>query len=446
MKIQKQYAITKISVILFCLIAVLVFMWSCEDNKPDDFSGTPYDPSKPVRIDSFEPDSGGLATKVFISGSNFGNDLSKIKVYFNNVRAPLVGSNGDHIYVLTPRLSHQRECTISVVVGNDSTVLTGRHYLYRTLTTVTTIAGKKGTTMFRGGTLSEAEFDRPHSLCVDDEGNIFLSHWSWWWEGRGQNYFVLINEERNIVRELYYGDPLGAPTVDDNGVVTVPTDPGDGYYYFDRATQWAPRSRLILHPTVEQQAEGKREFNIDWKHGMSYCQLDGHIYTRAYNGNIVKFDPLTRYGELVTHLPMGDNNSYPYFDPNQPNILYIVFNVSSTIYKYDVITGEAELFAGGQIGWKDGYRLDAEFNGITQMVVLQNGDIYVADSNNHCIRVITPDGMVRTLIGKGGVAGYQDGNPDDALFDTPTGIAVGKDGTVYVAEPGNNTIRKLAIE
>ena len=53
--------------------------------------------------------------------------------------------------------------------------------------------------------------------------------------------------------------------------------------------------------------------------------------------------------------------------------------------------------------------------------------------------------MVSTVIGKGGVAGYQD-NPEDALFNQPRGVAVTPDGDIYITDLGNNVVRKLTIE
>jgi hypothetical protein len=421
-------------------VAAMAGLWSCE--KTDTSLGKPYDPSLPVKVQGFEPDSGGMATKVFIQGSNFGTDLSKIKVYFNEMRAPVVGSDGEHLYVITPRQPGS-PCTISVVINNDSVEYTSKQFIYRTMTTVTTIAGKKGTTEFKPGTLSEAQFDHPSTLCVDGEGNIFLAHW------RVPYCFVLINQEKNLVQQLYSGDPLGAPSPDADGkVITAPTDGGDGYYSFDPDAMWAPKSRLILHPSTEQLAEGLKDFVINWKHGMAVCQLDRKIYTRSYNGQLVRFDPVTRTGEQVAVGLQPNTDSFLATDPYQTNILYISYPARHAIYTFDILTGEHKVFAGtvGTAGWKDGQRLEAELNNPVQVVVDQDGSVIVADMNNHCIRKISPDGMVSTLIGKGTVAGYQDGNPEDALFNHPKGVCIDKDYNIYVADYDNNVVRKLSVE
>ncbi|MDR2472829.1 MAG: IPT/TIG domain-containing protein [Tannerella sp.] len=439
-----NYLKGKVAIFAVGMALTVMCFHSCEDNSNNNFDGTPYDPSKPVTLESFEPDSGGMATKVFINGKNFGTDLTQIKVYFNDLRAPVVGSDGEHIYAITPR-QPGRECTISVVVNNDSVSFTNKTYLYRTLTTVTTIAGKKGTTEFKPGTLAEATFDHPSTLCVDREGNIFLSHW------RVPYTFVLINQENDLVQELpVNNEPLGAPTPDSDGkVISAPTDGGDGYFSFDPDAQWAPKRRLILHPNEELIAGGMLDFSINYKHGMSACLANGYIYTRSYNGQLVRFNPITRSGERVgTLLLEPSTDAFMTFDPYKHEILYISYPSRHCIYTFNINTGEHTLFAGtrGTAGWKDGERLQSEFNNPVQVTVDQDGSVIVADMNNHCIRKISPDGMVSTVIGKGTVAGYVDGNPEDALFNHPKGVAIDKDFNIYVADYDNNVVRKLAIE
>ena len=71
--------------------------------------------------------------------------------------------------------------------------------------------------------------------------------------------------------------------------------------------------------------------------------------------------------------------------------------------------------------------------------------MYIADSGNHCIRRITTDGMVETVLGMPGTAGWKDGGKEEALFNEPSGLGISSDGTLYVADFGNRRIRKLSI-
>ncbi|MBB5190815.1 sugar lactone lactonase YvrE [Silvimonas terrae] len=94
-------------------------------------------------------------------------------------------------------------------------------------------------------------------------------------------------------------------------------------------------------------------------------------------------------------------------------------------------------------GNNDGQGAGASFFLPGGVAVDAQGVVYVADTENHNIRKIMPDGTVTTLAGRG-VAGDADGIGNAAAFDEPGAIAVGVDGTVYVADTTNNKIRKVA--
>ena len=74
-----------------------------------------------------------------------------------------------------------------------------------------------------------------------------------------------------------------------------------------------------------------------------------------------------------------------------------------------------------------------------------NGWVYIADSNNHAIRSIAPDGRLRTLAGGNG-PGLADGDCAVARFYKPSGVDVGPDGAIYVADSGNHAIRRLKLQ
>jgi sugar lactone lactonase YvrE len=92
----------------------------------------------------------------------------------------------------------------------------------------------------------------------------------------------------------------------------------------------------------------------------------------------------------------------------------------------------------------DGDGSAARFTDPQNVAVDGTGTIYVADAGNNLIRKITPAGVTTTLAGKAGVAGTADGTLISATFDNPTGIALGPGGTVYVADSGSHLIRKIS--
>lgn len=113
--------------------------------------------------------------------------------------------------------------------------------------------------------------------------------------------------------------------------------------------------------------------------------------------------------------------------------------------------GVATVFAGGEEGYldsaqnndqKDGNVTAAKFNTPSGLAIDQKGNLYVADTGNHVIRKIDPNGKVFTLAGNG-QAGYRDGAATQAQFNAPIGVTVGKDGKVYVADTYNDKIRVI---
>jgi len=98
----------------------------------------------------------------------------------------------------------------------------------------------------------------------------------------------------------------------------------------------------------------------------------------------------------------------------------------------------------GVAGYQDGLLSVAQFNGPLGMVKDSSQNLYVADRNNHVIRMIGTNGQVSTIAGVAGVIGSTDGGLGDNLFNLPSALAFDASGNLYVADSGNFTIRKIA--
>ena len=138
----------------------------------------------------------------------------------------------------------------------------------------------------------------------------------------------------------------------------------------------------------------------------------------------------------------------------------VLYVVDSYTHRVRMVTpaGVVRTLAGGSLGdWAggglvDGVGTDARFNFPHGVAVDAQGNVYVADTFNHRIRRITPAGVVTTLAGSGPRevfgeqtnGGYADGPASTARFFAPFGVAVDGQGTVYVADYGNDRIRKIS--
>jgi sugar lactone lactonase YvrE len=124
--------------------------------------------------------------------------------------------------------------------------------------------------------------------------------------------------------------------------------------------------------------------------------------------------------------------------------LYVADSGSGTIRKITP-TGLVTTFAGsaGKVGSQDGTGASAQFGFPDAVAVDGNGNLYVSDSEFNTIRKITPAGVVTTFAGTPGITGDANGVGSAAQFNKPAGVGVDGNGNVYVADSGNQTIRKI---
>ncbi|MDD2698083.1 MAG: putative Ig domain-containing protein [Arcobacteraceae bacterium] len=112
------------------------------------------------------------------------------------------------------------------------------------------------------------------------------------------------------------------------------------------------------------------------------------------------------------------------------------------ITPHGVVTTVAGSASGTFGGFADGNETSARFKKPSGIAIDSNGNIFVADTTNNRIRKITPDGVVSTFAGSG-TATFADGTGTSASFKNPNGVAIDSSGNIFVADYGNNKIRKI---
>lgn len=438
--------------LLACFWGALFGFSSCESVSVQNEDA--HNPGKPVVLKSFYPKEGGARDKILLDGSNFGNDASKVKVYFNKARASVVSSTGEHIYAIVPRLPGDKP-RISVVIGKDSVVYEDI-YTYHIQAQVSTVTGN-GETSFLPGTLSTAQVYGKY-LELDAEGNIFMS-----WRDGGSFGVARINEKQNIVTPLIEAKTTAERILFANGL-TVDRATGmltaahesvkEVMFTFDPREAWYPRQRNMKYTPADLNSIIAADL---YKNFITFCPYDGYLYTRYRDGKIAKINPTTLEATIIHQGPYGSQYGQA-INPVKPWLLYITLhsNATPTEFRQGISVldlrdpngsgGFKRLNAPGGSGFRDGPLEDALFNYPKDIKFDNNGNMFVADYGNHCIRMVSADNIVTTVAGQPGIAGYKDGGPVESLFNQPWGVAVNEQGDIYIADWSNARIRKLVIE
>ena len=304
--------------LLFVSFVGLFQLASCGS---EEVARVDHNPSQPVKLTTFYPDSGMYKEQVILEGSNFGQDVSKITVYFNNVKAPVIGSTGSMLYVTAPRLPGDT-CRLTVVVEGDSVVFP-KPFIYHESISVTTLAGTGQCILATDGDVNTAAM-HPRYLCVDGDDNIFLVSRAID-DGAEDGKIMRIDQVSGQV-EIVSDENGNVPCVDPaTNIVTLPTETTVGSYIsLDPAEMWSPRQRELIWPA------GYAVPEHGYKHSMVVNPTDGCIYTRYYYGDIIKINPRTY--EVTPIYKTAPCNSYGLtFNPKHPNVLYMSFRDDSGV-------------------------------------------------------------------------------------------------------------------
>jgi sugar lactone lactonase YvrE len=175
----------------------------------------------------------------------------------------------------------------------------------------------------------------------------------------------------------------------------------------------------------------------------------GNLFVADYNNQRVR--KINASGEVSTIAGNGFvgfvNGSGAFAEFHQPSgvamdslgNIYVIDALNYRIRKI-AINGDVTTYAGnGLPGLTDNPANTARFTSLSDMIIDKKGNLYVTDADR--IRKISTDGIVSTIAG--GEAGHKDGEGSQARFNSPTGLGIDELGNIYVADTGNNRIRKI---
>ena len=157
----------------------------------------------------------------------------------------------------------------------------------------------------------------------------------------------------------------------------------------------------------------------------------------------------------------GNSNGYPYYSSSNPksltrgvtgiaiasnSILWLADSRNCRIRRMNFNDFNLQTVAGnGTQGFANGPGTASTFgNGTQGLCVDRNDNVVVVDTSNHLIRFLnTTSNVVKTLAGRPGISGYNDGAPNVTLFNTPIGCVVDATGNIFIADSKNHRIRRI---
>lgn len=256
---------------------------------------------------------------------------------------------------------------------------------------VVTLAGSPGQGGYADGTGAAARFNEPFGVAVDDAGNVFVA-----------------DASTNAIRKI---TPAGV----------VSTVAGGGAAGSNDGTGTAAR--------------------LDEPRGVA-IDVNGTLYVADYDNHLIR--KITSAGVVTTLAGQADvagsadgvGTAATFRGPNG-----IAVDAAGVVYVAD--TGNRairRISASGAVTTLSGQGLTTPRG----VAVDGRNRILVADLGAHAIRTVAADGTIATLAGTPGTPGTTDATGTAARFHFPGGIAVSSDGTVYVADTDNDTIRAIA--
>ena len=329
------------------------------------------------------------------------------KFFFPSALA--VGPGDDNVYVADTFNHRIRKLTRPALSGQPWTV--------------TTLAGS-GTAGFLNGSGSVARFSHPQGLVLDAAGNVVVAD-------SGNHRLRQITPAGEV--SSYCGSGVAGGTFVTAGGLTIgTTTAGSSTVAWSSGGSVAPLVGMAISGTGI--AAGTKITSV----GVSSLTLDKPATGSASGSQLI--------------LSEGDRTAAQFNAPfglafDTSGNLLVADRDNHRIRRIDPVSVTVTTLAGsGVAGSADGSGLAAQFKSPVALAVDAQNNCYVSDeADNRIRRVSLPGGVVTTVIGTG-VAGYADGNINVAQFKSPAGLLVDGNGNLVVADTQNHAVRRVIVK
>jgi len=419
--------------------------------------------------------SPGNAQVTLIWTANIESDLASYKVYGGTSSSPTTLLStitaGTETYIHTgPTNGTTYYYRITAVdnAGNESGYSNEASATPVPPQIITTIAGTV-TAGYSGdgGTATSAQLNRPYGVALDASGNIYIADA---WNHRirkvdtGGNISTIAGTgtagysgDGSAATSANLKDPSGVVVdasgnvyiadygnhrvrkVDMTGNISTIAGTGTGGYSGDGG---AANSAQLNNPDgLALDASGNIYIADNYNHRIRKVATSGNISTIAgagtggYSGDGGAATSAQLYNPTGLAVDASGN-------------VYIADNNNHRIRKV-ATSGNISTIAGNGTGGYSGdggAATSAKLNGPPVVVVDASGNVYIADYSNHRVRKVDTTGNISTIAGTG-TAGYSGdgGAATSAKLDRPYGVALDASGNIYIADQGNNRIRKITF-
>ena len=328
---------------------------------------------------------------------------------------------------------------------------------------VSTIAGLPGVTNANDGVGTNAQFNSPFGLVADGNGNLYVG------DMNNSTIRKLTFNGVNWKVSTIAGSPGSAGDIDATGSAArfsnpsgVTVDRSGNVYVADaknalirKITTAEAVSTLAGSVGGPGSADGPGNNARFYLPSGTAVDSSGTIFVADTQNNTIR--RISSAGEVSTYA--GSAGNYGSADGAGSVAQFaspsgVAVDTSGNVYVADTFNFTSRQINSAQVvstiagtpggfGSADGTTTNAQFAYPSGLATDTNGNIYVADTVNNTIRLVTPAGVVTTIAGMAEIAGTNDGVGTNAQFNSPFSLAVDTSGRIFVADAGNDTIRMI---
>ena len=383
-------------------------------------------------ITQIDPVRGKKETVVTLTGDFFGINPDRIQVFFNETLAELVG-NPTETQVSAKVPTGAGTGVVRVVV--DGNEVEGPEFTYELTVTVSTIARHNPDSPL------DQQLLGPQGLEMDDQGNILVVNGSTLKKVTPEGEISLIAGLQN---EYDFANGIGENARFNHATdLAINRETGDIFiadFFNERIRRVSPGGEVS---TFAENIPGILTLDID-KDGGIWAANVAQVFRVSSTGGVSNFAGSSERGFRDAQGFLAQFDFIAGLAVDKDANLFVTDFFSNRLRK---ITPDQRVtsLSNGQSGYANGDIGVAQFQRLYQLAFDAKGNLIMTDQFNHRIRMMTPDGQVSLLAGEG-EPGLKNGEGKEAQFNQPHGIAIDKNGVIYVSDFINNAIRKITLE